>query len=108
MNPNNDLKLVFLTVALVLFRFGVGNVVCTIAHQVFVAALRASTHGYALILVGIQFEEVTAAFAFDVRKVIDRILVLCAVPSQLLAKIGVIISVPIVAAFRESHRSSDA
>lgn len=108
MDPNNNLKLVFSTVAFVLFWFGFGYVVCTIAHQVFVAALRASTHCYALILVGIQFEEVTAAFASDVSKVVDRIFVRCAVPSQLLTKISVTISVPIVAAFRKSHRFSDA
>ena len=108
MNANNDLKLVSTTVALVLFRFGVGSVVCTIAHQMFVGALRTNTHGYALILVCIQFEEVRAEFALDVGKVVDRILVFSAVPSQLLAKVSVIIPIPIATKSCESHRFSAA
>lgn len=80
----------------------------TIAHQMLAFALRANANRDAFILVGIQLEEVAATFAFDVGKVVDRILVLCAVASQFLAKIGVIAPIPIVTTFRECHSGSDA
>jgi len=108
MNANNKLKFVFTTFAFVLLRFGFSDVVRTVAHQMFVFALRANANRDALILVGIQFEKVRAAFAFDVSKVINGVFVLCAVPGQFLAKVSVIVPIPIATTFRESHRFSDA
>jgi hypothetical protein len=56
MNANNNLKLVFSAVALVLLGFGLCHVVGAIAHQVFVLALCANAQRNAFILVGIQLE----------------------------------------------------
>lgn len=108
MNANYKLKYVFAAFAFMLPRFCFSEVVCTIAHQMFVFALRANANCDTLIFVGIKLEEVTAAFKFDVGKIVDRIVVLFAVPSKLFAKIGVIVPIPIVTTFRECHKGSDA
>jgi hypothetical protein len=70
----------------------------------FFATLRTNANCNAFVFVGDKFKQIGATLAFDVGEVVDRILVLFAVPRHLGTNISVIVPIPVVTTFCECHR----
>ena len=69
----------------------------------FFATLRTNANRNAFVFVGDKFKQIGATLAFDVGEVVDRILVLFAVPRHLGTNISVIVPIPVVTTFCECH-----